>query len=120
MSFFKWQIDHHWFFKIFMKFRNICLILNFKIFMKFRNTCLKWYLPLSYLTYSLSISIIYTLSLHYLPRFIFKFILLTGRKATEALYIGHAITPICFRKCLNIAVRLKFYILFLIFHKRYD
>ena len=34
--------------------------------------------------------------------------LLTDRKAPEALYIGQAITPTCFRRCQDIAVRLKF------------
>ena len=43
---------------------------------------------------------------------IFKFILLTPRKATEALYIRQEIMPTCFRRCQDIAVRLKFFILF--------
>ena len=33
------------------------------------------------------------------------FIILTRRKTTEALYVGQAITPICFEICQDIAVR---------------
>ena len=45
------------------------------------------------------------------------FILLTRRKATETLYIGQAVTPTCFRRCQDIAVRLKFFILVFQFYK---
>ena len=37
---------------------------------------------------------------------IFVFIPVTRWKATEALYVGQAITPTCFRRCQDIAVRL--------------
>ena len=39
--------------------------------------------------------------------FISVFILLTRRKATDTLYIRQAITPNCFRRCQDIAVRLQ-------------
>ena len=42
--------------------------------------------------------------------FIFMFIFLIRRKATETLYIGQAITPTCFQKFQNIVVQLKFFI----------
>ena len=46
--------------------------------------------------------------------FVFIFILLTRMKATETLYIGQAITLACFRRCQDIAVRLKcFYFIFM-------
>ena len=49
--------------------------------------------------------------------FISKFIFLTCRKASETLYIEQAITPTCFRRCQDIAVRLKFfYFLFFSFY----
>ena len=41
---------------------------------------------------------------------LYIYILLTCRKMSEALYIGQAITPTCFRRCQEIAVRLKFFI----------
>ena len=40
------------------------------------------------------------------------FILLIRRKATEVRYIGQAITPTCFRRCQDIAVRWKLFIWF--------
>ena len=43
-------------------------------------------------------------SIFFIFIFISIFILLTRRKATEALYIGYAITPTCFRRCQDIAV----------------
>ena len=46
-----------------------------------------------------------------------KFILLTCRKESKVLYIRPAITPNCFRKCQDIAIRLKILILFFSFIK---
>ena len=68
-------------------------------------------LQIAFMVYTNYVQIMNIVYKTHLLFFYIPFIVNRGRKETEAQYIGKAITPTCFRKGQDIAVRLKFFIL---------